>query len=94
MSQFENLFKNSGDVVNGFTREIPLDQLSSRPEYDPDMLTTNLMFGTPDQAIAKLKAYEARGVDAFMYYASLGLGHAEQKRSLDLFCTEVMPAFA
>ena len=94
LSQFENLFKNTGDVVNGFTREIPLDQLSSRPEYDPDMLATNLMFGTPDQVIAKLQGYRERGVDAFMYYASLGLGHAEQKRSLELFCSHVMPAFA
>jgi alkanesulfonate monooxygenase SsuD/methylene tetrahydromethanopterin reductase-like flavin-dependent oxidoreductase (luciferase family) len=94
LSQFENLFKNSGDVLNGFAREIPLDELGSRPEYDPDMLSANLMFGTPAEAIAKLKTYEERGVDAFMYYASLGLGLAEQKRSLELFCKEVMPAFS
>jgi hypothetical protein len=24
----------------------------------------------------------------------MGLGHKEQKRSLDLFCNEVMPAFS
>ena len=58
------------------------------------MLQRNLMFGTPDEVIAKLKLYQALGVDEFIYYASLGLGHAEQKRSLELFCTEVMPAFA
>ena len=94
LGQFENLMKNSGDVVNGFTRGIPIEELSNRPEYDTDMLTRNLMFGTPDQAITKLKTYEERGVDAFMYYASLGLGLAEQKRSLELFCNEVMPAFS
>ena len=54
----------------------------------------NLMFGTPDEVIAKLKEYEALGVDEFIYYASLGLGLAEQKRSLELFCKEVIPAFA
>ncbi|MCP5071830.1 MAG: LLM class flavin-dependent oxidoreductase, partial [Rhodobacteraceae bacterium] len=68
--------------------------LENRAEYDGDMLTENLVFGTPDQVIAKLRKYEALGVDNFMYYASLGLGHAEQKRSLQLFCDEVMPAFA
>jgi flavin-dependent trigonelline monooxygenase, oxygenase component len=94
LSQFENLFKNMGDVANGFPLSIPLDQLGNRAEYDPDMLSRNLMFGTPDQVIAKLKLYEALGVDAFIYYASLGLGHAEQKRSMELFCREVMPAFA
>jgi alkanesulfonate monooxygenase SsuD/methylene tetrahydromethanopterin reductase-like flavin-dependent oxidoreductase (luciferase family) len=57
------------------------------------MLSENLMFGTPDEVIAKLKPYAALGVDAFIYYASLGLGMAEQKRSLELFCNEVIPAF-
>lgn len=94
LSQFENLFKNMGDVENGFPKSIPLDQLGNRAEYDPDMLQRNLMFGTPDEVIAKLKEYEALGVDEFIYYASLGLGHAEQKRSMELFCSEVMPAFA
>ena len=52
------------------------------------------MFGTPDEVIEKLRAYEALGVDQFTYYASLGLGMKEQKRSLKLFIEEVMPAFA
>lgn len=94
LGQFENYFKNLGDVENGFAREIPLDSLENRAEYDAEMLTENLMFGTPDQVIEKLKRYEAAGVDEFIYYTSLGLGHKEQKRSLELFCDRVMPAFS
>ena len=94
LGQFENLFRNLGDVVNGFPRQIPLDELANRDEYNPQMLSENLMFGTPPQIIDKLKRYEALGVDAFIYYASMGLGRQEQKRSLALFCNEVMPAFA
>jgi alkanesulfonate monooxygenase SsuD/methylene tetrahydromethanopterin reductase-like flavin-dependent oxidoreductase (luciferase family) len=94
LSQFENLFKNMGDVANGFPKAIPLDQLGNRAEYDPEMLSRNLMFGTPDEVIAKLKLYEAIGVDEFIYYASLGLGLKEQKRSMELFCRHVIPAFA
>lgn len=94
LSQFENLFKNMGDVENGFPKSIPFDQLGNRAEYDPEMLSRNLMFGTPDEVIAKLKLYEAIGVDEFIYYASLGLGLKEQKRSMELFCNEVIPAFA
>lgn len=94
LSQFDNLFKNMGDVENGFPKAIPFDQLGNRAEYDPEMLSRNLMFGTPDEVIAKLKQYQALGVDAFIYYASLGLGLAEQKRSLVLFCRDVIPAFA
>ena len=93
LGQFENLFKNLGDVVNGFPREIPIAELANRNEYDAKMLVENLMFGTPAEVIAKLKRYQALGVDEFIYYASMGLGHKEQKRSLELFCKEVIPAF-
>ncbi|MEZ5925869.1 MAG: LLM class flavin-dependent oxidoreductase [Hyphomicrobiaceae bacterium] len=93
LSQFENLFKNLGDVDNGFAKAIPFEELGNRAEYEPRMLSENLMFGTPEEVIAKLKRYEALGVDQFTYYASLGLGLKEQKRSLELFCNEVIPAF-
>jgi len=94
LGQFENLFKNLGDVKDGFPKQIPLNELANRTEYDPQMLSKNLMFGTPDEVIAKLKPYQALGVDEFIYYASMGLGLKEQKRSLELFIKEVMPAFA
>ena len=94
LGQFENLFKNLGDVKNGFPKEVDLGEIGNRAEYDPQMLSTNLMFGTPDEVIAKLKPYEALGVDQFTYYASLGLGLKEQKRSLELFCKHVIPAFS
>ena len=48
---------------------------------------------TLSQRIAKLKPYQTLGVDEFTYYASLGLGMKEQKRSLELFCKHVIPAF-
>ena len=93
LSQFENLFKNLGDVDNGFPKAIPMDQVSNAADYKPTTLSENLMFGTPDEVVAKLRRYEDLGVDEFVYYASLGLGLAEQKRSMELFSNEVMPAF-
>ncbi|MFO1059928.1 MAG: LLM class flavin-dependent oxidoreductase [Dongiaceae bacterium] len=94
LAQFETLFKNIGGVVNGFPQEADLAAIANRTEYDPRMLHDNLMFGTPDEVIAKLKLYDALGVDQFTYYASLGLGLKEQKRSLELFVKHVVPAFA
>lgn len=94
LGQFENLYKNLDEVVNGFPKQIPLDALQNRVEFDADMLNENLMFGTPDQIIEKLKPYEAIGVDSFIYYASLGLDHQSQKRSMELFCDHVIPAFS
>ena len=94
LSMFEGLFKNLGDVENGFPKAVELAELANRAEYDPRMLHDNLMFGTPDEVVGKLKLYDALGVDHFTYYASLGLDHAAQKRSLELFIRDVMPAFA
>ena len=94
LGQFENLFRNLGDVHNGFPKRIPLEELAEREQYDPEMLEQNLMFGAPDEVVEKLRRYEALGVDEFIYYASMGLGQKGQKRSLELFCRDVMPAFA
>ena len=94
LGQFENLFKNLKDVKDGFPEQISFEDIANRTEYDPKMLSTNLMFGTPDEVIAKMKPYQDLGVDEFTYYASLGLGLKEQKRSLELFIKHVIPAFA
>lgn len=94
LGRFANLFQNLGDVENGFPKQIDMQQLSAFPDYNAEVLEQNLTFGSPDTVIEKLKLYEALGVDEFIYYASMGLGHREQKRSLSLFCAEVMPAFA
>ncbi|MFT5259743.1 MAG: alkanesulfonate monooxygenase SsuD [Saprospiraceae bacterium] len=94
LGRFANLFQNLGDVENGFPKPLSDEALAAFPDYNPNVLEQNLMFGSPDMIIEKLKLYEALGVDEFIYYASMGLGHEEQKRSLDLFCNEVMPAFA
>lgn len=93
LSQFENLFRNADDVREGFPTSIPLDQLEGREQYEPQMLEQNLMFGSPEEAIEKLKIYDDLGVDEYIYYASMGLGHEAQKRSLKSFCDNVMPEF-
>lgn len=94
LSQFGNLMMKAGDVINGFPEAIPLEKLEGNVFVEPTMLEENLMFGSPGQVVDKLKAYEALGVDAFIYYASMGLGLEDQRRSLELFCNEVIPAFA
>ena len=94
LGKFGNLMMKKGDVVNGFPKNVPLEELEGNVRVDPDMLETNLVFGSPAQVIEKLKAYQALGVDAFIYYASMGLDMEVQKRSMNLFINEVMPEFA
>ena len=93
LGQFENLYRNLGDVENGFPKQIPLNELKGREQYEPSMLEENLLFGSPETVIGKLQKYQNLGVDEFIYYASMGMDMAAQKRSLKLFCDEVMPAF-
>ena len=93
LGQFANLFRNLDDVKDGFPEGVDLDQLDNSADYAPEALLQNCMFGTPDQAIKKLKLYEQMGVDQFLYFASMGLDLAAQKRSLELFCKEVIPTF-
>ena len=94
LGRFGNLMMKKGDVVNGFPDVVPLEELDGNARVDPEMLEENLMFGTPETVIAKIKAYEDLGVDAFIYYASMGLDMDAQKWSMQLFINKVMPEFA
>jgi len=94
LGRFGNLMMKKGEVINGFPDPVPLEELDGNLRVDPVMLEENLMFGSPEQVIEKLKLYEKIGVDSFIYYASMGLGLEQQKRSLELFVDQVMPAFA
>lgn len=91
--QFENLFRNIGTVHNGFPEPAPWDQVANRDDYKPETIRDSLVFGTPEQVVARLRDYRAAGVDSFCYGASFGLPHDVAMRSLELFITKVMPHF-
>jgi alkanesulfonate monooxygenase SsuD/methylene tetrahydromethanopterin reductase-like flavin-dependent oxidoreductase (luciferase family) len=90
---FENLFKNIGTVRNGFPEPVDFATIANRNEYEPGFIRENMMFGTPDEVVQKLKFYEACGVENFCYGASFGVPFDVQLRSLWLFISEVMPHF-
>ncbi len=91
--QFENLFRNLAPVVDGFPQDPDPALLVNQGEYEPDNLMNNLLLGTPEKVIEKLKRYEALGVDQLCCNYAYGLPMAHQKRSLELFINEVMPEF-
>ncbi|MEM6578218.1 MAG: LLM class flavin-dependent oxidoreductase [Pseudomonadota bacterium] len=91
LGQFGNLMMKKGEVTNGFPEDIPLDELDGNARVDPAMLEQNLLFGKPAEVTAKLEAYRDLGVGSFLYYASMGMDMAQQKRSLRLFIDKVMP---
>ena len=91
--RFENLFQNIGGVTNGFPEAIDYARVAGSANYDPQNMLRNLLFGTPDEIIEKLKVYEEAGVDQLSIGISFGLPFEMQKATLSLFINEVMPAF-
>jgi len=91
--RFETLFKNMGGVHDGFAESVDLSVVTNKADYTPDAIRENLIIGTPEEAIAKLRKYEDAGVDYFLYQGISGLPPEVALRSLELFVTEVMPAF-
>lgn len=91
---FEALFTNTGEVVNGFPTPMSLEEHAAKGNFTPEAIHENLMFGTPDEVVRKLRAYERAGVESYLYGANLGLPHEQTMRSLELFATAVMPHFA
>ena len=85
---FTHLFRDTAAVKAGFTAAEPVAD-----EYRPEQFLANLVAGSPETCIEKLKLYEALGVDHFIMYAAFGNEHAKNMKSLRLFAERVMPHF-
>jgi flavin-dependent trigonelline monooxygenase, oxygenase component len=70
-----------------------LEEHVAKANFFPEAVHENLMFGTPEEVVRKLRGYEALGIDSYGFGANLGLPHHLTMRSLELFATEVMPHF-
>jgi len=92
--RFENLFLNAGGVENGFPLPVAEEVITGRAGYSTEALGENLLFGTSDEVIEKLKLYQSAGVDQFCYNPVAGIDHRMARRSLELFIERVMPRFA
>ena len=60
------------------------------PETGVDELRASWVAGTPDEVVARLREYEAAGVERVMLQHLL----VRDEAALELFAAEVMPAFA
>jgi alkanesulfonate monooxygenase SsuD/methylene tetrahydromethanopterin reductase-like flavin-dependent oxidoreductase (luciferase family) len=85
---FTRLFRNQALVKGGFTTAEPVED-----EYSREQFLANLVAGSPETCIEKLRQYEALGVDHFIVYGAFGTDHARTMKSLRLFAERVMPAF-
>jgi alkanesulfonate monooxygenase SsuD/methylene tetrahydromethanopterin reductase-like flavin-dependent oxidoreductase (luciferase family) len=85
---FTHLFRNQATVKGGFTVPDPVED-----EYPTETLLANLVAGTPEACVEKLRLYEQLGVDHFIVYGAIGTEHARTMASLERFAERVMPHF-
>ncbi|MDQ0260574.1 alkanesulfonate monooxygenase SsuD/methylene tetrahydromethanopterin reductase-like flavin-dependent oxidoreductase (luciferase family) [Sinomonas atrocyanea] len=90
---FDAWFGNKSTPVNGFLEPSPESKFEGRLEFQPESLHTTAMIGTPDEVIARLRDYEALGVDEYSFWIDNSMSHEAKRESLQLFIEHVVPAF-
>ncbi|GAA1098789.1 LLM class flavin-dependent oxidoreductase [Tsukamurella spumae] len=91
---FDAWFGNKTTPVNGFLDPSPESKFAERPEFALDSLHRTAMIGTPAEVIARLREYEALGIDEFSFWIDNSMTHEAKRDSLRRFIDEVVPQFA
>ena len=91
---FMTWFQNKNPVESGFIEPPSEEQCAEMGMFEPATLRKNLVIGTPDEVIARLKTFEALGYDQYAIWVDSGMTLARKRGSIERFINEVMPAFA
>jgi flavin-dependent trigonelline monooxygenase, oxygenase component len=90
---FAAWFKNELPINQALIQTLSADEMNAMPHYNAADMLKNTVTGTPDQVIARLKAYEAVGYDEFSLWIDSGMTTERKKQSLQRFIDHVIPAF-
>lgn len=91
---FGSWFRNQRPVTQGQIQALSLDEMKAMEMYSPENMRKNLLIGTSQQVIDKLKHYEDLGYDEFSFWIDSGMSSVDKRESLSRFIDEVMPAFS
>jgi alkanesulfonate monooxygenase SsuD/methylene tetrahydromethanopterin reductase-like flavin-dependent oxidoreductase (luciferase family) len=91
---FTKWFKREAPIVNAQIEALTTEEYEGSPQYSPEVLRKNLLVGTPDEVIARLKKFEELGYDQFSIWLDSAMTYEQKHKSLKLFIDKVMPAFA
>ena len=86
-------FLNKRPITQGMIAPLTEDEIAAHPFYKASDMRENLMIGTADEVIAKLKRIEDLGYDEFSLWIDSGMSFDRKKASLERFIRDVMPAF-
>ncbi|MDF3918100.1 LLM class flavin-dependent oxidoreductase [Salinicola salarius] len=91
---FMGWFKNEEPVVDGYMPPASKESVADNPEFSLESLRRNMMVGTPEEVVSRLKGYEELGITEYSFWSDNTLSFEEKKRSLELFIREVVPHFS
>lgn len=87
-------FKNERPVSQGLIKALSDEEIAAHPFYTPENMIRDNVIATADQAIDRIKGYEALGYDEYSFWIDSGMSYERKKASLERFIKDVMPAFA
>ncbi len=90
---FMKWFKNDRPIKDGFIEPITDEERAANPQYAAEAMRKNMLVGTPDEIIVRLKAYEALGYDEFSIWVDSHMNYEQKRKSIQLFIDHVLPAF-
>ncbi|WP_339109611.1 LLM class flavin-dependent oxidoreductase [Thioclava sp. GXIMD4216] len=86
-------FMNKREITQGLIKPLSEEEIAAHPFYTPEAMERDLVIGTPDQVIQRLRHYEAQGYDEYSFWIDSSQSFERKKASLLRFINEVMPAF-
>ncbi len=87
-------FMNKREITQGLIEPLSDEEIAAHPFYSPEAMERDLVIGTPDKVIERLKSYEAMGYDEYSFWIDSSMSFERKKASLLRFINEVMPAFS
>ncbi|KPN63454.1 Flavin-dependent oxidoreductase, luciferase family (includes alkanesulfonate monooxygenase SsuD and methylene tetrahydromethanopterin reductase) [Aliiroseovarius crassostreae] len=86
-------FMNKREITQGLIEPLTEEDIANHPFYSAQAMKRDLVIGTPDEVIARLKGYEALGYDEYSFWIDSSMSFERKKASLERFIKDVMPAF-
>ena len=86
-------FMNKRDVTQGLIAPLSDAEIAEHPFYSPQNMERDLVIGTADTVIDRLRRSEELGYDEYSFWIDSSMPFERKKASLERFIKDVMPAF-
>ncbi|ATG43902.1 putative flavin monooxygenase [Phaeobacter piscinae] len=87
-------FKNERPVSQGLIAPLSEAEIAAHPFYSPEAMLRDNVIATAEDAIDRIRGYEALGYDEYSFWIDSGMSFERKNASLERFIRDVMPAFA